>query len=120
MEMRAVEMSPAERSTLAQLHAFGSVDIAVHAAMNDDVAGFDVGAHAAIRADGQTLSAQGDGAFDFAVHDEVFAARKLAFHDDRLAYGGDFTTAAQGFAAANNGSADAGGAGVTGSDDEPV
>ena len=53
--------------------------------MHDDVAGFDVGAHASIRADGQALAAQSNRAFHLAVDVKIFAARQLALHDDRLA-----------------------------------
>ena len=59
---------------------------------------------------------QGDGAFDFAVDDQIFTAGKLAFYHDGFADGGDVVCRAE--LRCEPVRPDAGGAGVTGIDGE--
>ena len=82
-----------EGSALAQLNPLGGMDIAVHPAMHNHIPRFNIGAHAAVGADRQALPAQSDGAFHFAVDNQILTAGKLAFYHDGLADGGDFAAA---------------------------
>ena len=57
--MRAVAMSPDKEARLAQFDSFAGMNVAVEPAVHDHVAGLDIGADAAVRADGQALPAEG-------------------------------------------------------------
>src|SRR5438105_6158836 len=54
--------------------------------MDHYVAGVQVGSDAAVRPNGQAVSAQFDGSLDLAIDVKVFAAGKLSLDEHRLAY----------------------------------
>jgi hypothetical protein len=74
-----------EHGRLLEFGAIGGADVAVDAAVNDDLFCLDVGADAAVGANGERMRFQFNAAFDFAVEKEIFAAGEFAADDHGFA-----------------------------------
>ena len=64
-----MEIFPDQGCGFAQFDALGGMNVAIHPAMQNHIASLDVGPQPSIGADREALTAQRDGALDFAVDD---------------------------------------------------
>src|SRR6185437_6535171 len=74
-----------DRAAGTQLDAAGGHHIALHAALDKDVLGCEIGGDIGAGADGEAVFREADGAFHAAIDNEVFTALHFTVDDDGFA-----------------------------------